>query len=108
MRPKWIATVLGTLVLAMAAAPACLAGEKEEKVTTITGKVSATFDAEWNTKSVKVTTDKNEVYNIVLDDKGGELAWEVGEKITVTGTLTIKEKEKWLKVTSFKVKEEGD
>jgi len=104
MGSKWVAVGLGALLLVTAAA-VCFGEEekREEKATTVTGKVSAAFDEDWTTKSVKVTTDKKESYNIVLDEKGQSLAWEDGEEVTVTGALTAKGTEKWLKVTAFKV-----
>ena len=74
----------------------------EEKTVTVTGVVNITEDDDGNVTSVTLRAGDG-VYSIVLDEKGMKLGVEMsGEKVEVTGTLSVQGGKKTLKVKSFK------
>ncbi len=79
---------------------------KKPETITVTGLISAVYDDDYNVMKVvlKDEKDKDKIYNVTLDDNGrilGEIYND--EKVTVTGTLTEKNNEKWLKVQEYKM-----
>lgn len=103
------------MVLAMAAAVSVLLGfvgnasaadanqhkaTPKEKPATLKGVVSGVKDKDGNVTEVKLTVGK-EVYMITLDSKGKELGKLAGKTIKVTGTLEVKDNEKWLTVKVY-------
>lgn len=74
----------------------------------VTGKISTTKVDVDKFNSIKLTTADGLVYNITIDDKGNDVAKKYeGISVLVTGTVTEKEKEKWLTVTSVGEKKKG-
>jgi len=73
---------------------------------TVTGTVSCEKDGDGNVKSVSVKCDDGTKYSVTNDDNGKKLAKEMdGKKATVSGDVTEKDEQKWLKVASYKAAE---
>ncbi len=57
------------------------------------------------TDNYQIVTETGDVYDVTDDEKGEELAENVGKKVVVQGTLMEEEGIKTITVTSFKVVE---
>jgi len=85
----------------------CQAAEKKKAAAAetgegIMGKITTTKTDVDAFTSIKLTTPKGEVYNITLDEKGKGVAKQYeGISVYLSGTVTEKDKEKWLTVTSI-------
>ena len=74
----------------------------------VTGKVSTTKTDVDKFTSIKLTATDGTVYNVTIDDKGKDLATKYeGISVVANGTVTEKDKEKWLTVTSTGDKKKG-
>jgi ribosomal protein S4E len=106
---KKLVIVLGVAAVFMAA-NVFAAGTEPKKpehagaATTVTveGTVSVTKDANSVVTSIKLTTANKTVYNVILDEKGKELAALDGKEVRVKGVVSEKDGQKWIKVQEFK------
>ncbi len=74
---------------------------------TVVGTVSITENDDWLITAVKITVDEKTVYNVVLDEQGKQLGSEHnGDRVEVTGTLTMKGDARWITVQTIKELEE--
>jgi hypothetical protein len=102
--------VLAAAMVSMFAASAVLGAEAKPKPepkpepvpVTVVGTVSVVKDANEVITAVKLTTEAEEVYNVVLDKEGLKLADMDGKMAEVTGEVTKKGEESWIKVISSK------
>ncbi|MGA2915509.1 MAG: hypothetical protein ABSE89_05735 [Sedimentisphaerales bacterium] len=72
----------------------------KEPVKTVIGTVNVVKDANGVVKEIMLHTAMVK-YNIVLDEKGKELAALDGKKVKATGVVEVKGKAEWLKVHKF-------
>jgi uncharacterized protein (UPF0333 family) len=98
---------MGAAVLAMLTAAIlasfCFAAEEQEIQTQ--GVVSVISDANDVIKEVHLVAEAD-IYNVVLDEKGLELAEWDGLEVEVKGIVTIEKDQMLLKVTDFSGVEE--
>ncbi|MDD5064022.1 MAG: hypothetical protein PHQ35_04585 [Phycisphaerae bacterium] len=80
----------------------CFADEGEDAIAG--GVVIATKDANGVITAVQLASDIGDL-NVELDATGLELGAMDGQNVEVTGVLTEKDGQKWIKVTSFEVPE---
>ncbi len=80
----------------------CFAAESED--VRAAGVVSATKDANGVITAVQLAADTG-TYSIELDAKGLELGAMDGKKADVSGTVTEKDGQKWMKVVDFSAME---
>ena len=90
----------GNVLAADANKPAAPKEAPKSETVTIKGTVSETKDKDGNVTEVKLTTKKDVVYQITLDEKGKELCKMAGKTVKATGTVETKGEVKWLKVES--------
>lgn len=85
-----------------------IAKDKEEGKMHVKGTVSVTKDASGNITAVMLTTEKGEMYNITLDEKGKELGEKMeGKMVKVKGMEMMKDGQKWLTVEKFSERKKG-
>ncbi|TFG92506.1 MAG: hypothetical protein E4H15_03550 [Syntrophobacterales bacterium] len=65
-----------------------------EKTISIVGEVSEDF---------QLTTDDDQIFEIVTDDKGEELIGHAGERVKVTGEIIEEGADRSIKVLSYEV-----
>ncbi|MGA2914749.1 MAG: hypothetical protein ABSE89_01850 [Sedimentisphaerales bacterium] len=66
------------------------------------GRIVVTKDANGIITSVKLENRRRGTFNIVLDEKGKELAEKMADKfVEITGKETTKDNEKWLTVENY-------
>jgi hypothetical protein len=63
----------------------------------VKGTVAVTKDAN-GISAIKITTKDNMVYNVMMDEKGKELAKHDGKEVGVHGVITKKNTENWITV----------
>ena len=74
----------------------------------VTGTVSAEKDGDGNVTAVNLKADDGTKYRVTVDDNGKKLVKDLdGKKAVVTGSLTEKDEQKWITVTSYKSAEKG-
>ncbi len=73
----------------------------KEKLTTIDGFVEEVYFEDG--KIGIVVNDGENDYYVVLDKKGKKLGNHVGEEVQVSGTLSEKDGQSWIKVTYFRL-----
>ena len=110
---KMLGLALAATVLFALVAQAADANQPEQPkpvIVRIQGTVGVVKDADGKVTSVTVTTKENEVYQVVLNEKGLELANKLdGKEAKVSGTVTKKDEQKWIDVHSFReVKKEPE
>lgn len=104
---KWLKQVVFFSVAVMVLASAAGADEKAmPREVTVQGVVNVMYDA--NDMIVSVTLDAEEAsYDVVLDEKGLELAREAeGKEVEVMGMVAELDEKKLLTVHSYKIMEE--
>jgi hypothetical protein len=74
----------------------------------VVGTVSVVKDANDVIIAVMLTTESEEVYDVVLDKVGLELGKMDGKNVEVQGVVTRKGDESWIKVLSYKEVEEPE
>lgn len=69
---------------------------------TIRGRVIVEKDADGNITAAKLESRRHGTYNIVLDEKGKELAEKMADKfVAVTGTVQTQDDQQWLTVEKY-------
>jgi hypothetical protein len=68
----------------------------------IRGKVAVVKDASGAITSIKIENKRRGDWNVVLDEKGKELAQMDGKYVHVTGKEETKDGQKWVTVESYK------
>jgi len=76
--------------------------ERSKDVSLIIGVVTVTKDNDGNFTEIKVTTHKDLIYRVVLDEKGIELGKTmVDKRARIEGTIERKGEVQWLTVKTF-------
>ena len=92
------AAVVGVALCLLLPARQALAAEK---AVTLTGIVGATWDEDDNLTGVTLIVGRTR-YQVVLDEKGKELAELDEKRAEVTGAVTEKGDQKWITVKTYK------
>lgn len=93
-----VAVVVGFVGVSQAADP----NRPRFDPNTIRGRVIVEKDVDGNITAARLESRRRGTYNIVLDEKGKELAAKAPDKfVAVTGTVETKDDQQWLTVENY-------
>ena len=94
---------------AVALLPACSSGPKPPEERTIRGQAVVEKAGDGTITAIRINARKrSRVYNVNLDEKGKQLADEVGKNLVITGMYQRKNDERWITVKEFHEEGTGD
>ena len=98
--------VVGLLAVFLTAATARAQGKRKGRprptAVTVTGDVAVETGEEEKVTSIKITTEKKEVYSVMVNRRSKGLAKLNGKKVEVKGRVRERKGVKWLYVARFK------